>query len=137
VAHQDRAVDVTAAQVVVAVAAAVVTGLQDDVDALAERLEEVEEDVEQLLGGDGGPEDRKDDPGLGVAEAAQALPLDRDDGHVRAGPDGVGEKEVAVALLAQVRRGEGRHGTIGPRGGRVSIVRGGQRGYDPEVLSLV
>ena len=88
VAGQHRQVDVVAAEVGVVVGAGAVAALEDDVDHLAQRLEQGEEDVEEPLGRDRRREHRQPEPRWPVAEDLDAVAFARAHGHVRrrAGP---------------------------------------------------
>ena len=108
VVHRGRVVDaeqvdVLAHQVAVGGPFAVVAGFEDDVDGLAERVEQGEEQVEELLAGDGGGEDRHREA-VAVAEDADAEAFAGHDRQAGGGADGLGQEEVAVAVHLQVGR---------------------------------
>ena len=115
-----------AEEVAVAGAFAGVAGLQHQIDHLAERNEQVEEEVEEFLLRDGRGQHGHRQGRAGVAEDVQAEALPRRDRHVRGRADGVGQHEVAVAIDAQMggqlSRGHGDasgHVSAWERSGRV------------------
>ena len=108
-----------------------VAGFQDEIDDRAERVEQVEENVEQLVFRDGGRQHGHGQAGAGVAVDVHAVALPRRDGHVRGGADGVGQHEVAVTIHpkmgGQLFRSHGcslRHGSA--RGKRNGFAQTGE-----------
>ncbi len=77
VAFENGQVDLLAEQIAVVGAFGFVTGFQDDVDELAERVEQVDESVEQVFAADGGGEHGNLEAGLGVAVGLHAEALVR------------------------------------------------------------
>ena len=102
-ALEHRHVDVLAVEVLVPVAVVAVAGLHHHVGHRAERVQQVEEDLEEAAAGDGRHQHGDRGAVLLVAVAVVPVALGGHDVQAVGGPDGVGEHEVAVACYAQVR----------------------------------
>src|SRR5262249_5374052 len=81
---------------------ALVAGLHDDVDLLAERVEQVHEDLEEPLRGDGGGQHGHGVARFGVAVDVAAVSFARDDFQAERGADRVGQPEAPVATDPEV-----------------------------------
>ena len=79
---------------------ALVAGLHDDVDLVAEGVEQVHEDLEEAFRGDARGQDGHGVAGLGVAVDVAAVSLAGDDLQAEGGPDRVGQREAPVAADA-------------------------------------
>src|SRR5262249_37738047 len=90
-ALQDQELDVLAVKIAVPLAVGIVAGFQDDIDGVAERIEQIEEAIEQLLAREGGDEHRHTEAGLGVAVQAHAEPFLRHDLQIQRRPNRVGQ----------------------------------------------
>ena len=101
-ALEDDRVHVLAVHVGVGARLGFVAGLHDDVDDLAQRIEQVHEDVEEPIGGDRGRQDGHLVAGLGVAIDVAAVALARDHVEPDRRANGIGQQEVAVAADAEV-----------------------------------
>ena len=114
-------------------AAVAVARFEDDVDRVAERFEEAEEGLEEILARDGTDQRRQLGPGGGIDVGVEAISGLRHDVELPAGPDGVGEGEAAVTTAGEMgleRRavggrhiGDGRGTAAGLGGGEVVVEK--------------
>ena len=123
----------TVADVLDAVDALGVGGLEHHVHRVAEGCEEVEERLEEILARCGGDEGGKPAPALRIDPGVVSVARPRDDVELPARANRVGERELAVACAGHVgrerriirTRGPRRRGWDGPEGrgrqGRVLV----------------
>jgi hypothetical protein len=98
VALQDRQVNGFAVKVAMMSAIALMAGFQDDIDDFAERIEHLQEKVEEAFARDGSGQDRHAEARPGVAIGVDAKTLTGDHLPVDRGPDCLGQPEVAVTV---------------------------------------
>jgi hypothetical protein len=92
--HEDGQIDVFAEEVLMRMAVGVMAGFENDVNHRAQGLEKLQEDIEEVFGGDGGGEDG-DLPMVGaIAKEADAVALAGGVGEVMGGADGLGEAKA-------------------------------------------
>ena len=100
--HHNRQIDFFADEIAVFALCRVVTGFEHDVDDVAQRRQQIEEDVEQVLGGNRCGQDGNFQTGLLILVGVAALALARHDEQVGGRADGIGQSEVPVAVNEQM-----------------------------------